>query len=78
MRTDLRNRIPGGCYFFTVVLARRTERHLVEHINALRTAVLKVRASHPFLINAFVVLPEHLHCMWTLPTVIPIFQFAGT
>ena len=34
---------------------------------ALRAAIIKVRESHPFIIEAWVLLPDHLHCIWTLP-----------
>ena len=57
----------GGTYFFTVNLADRSSRLLVEHIDALRHAVLKVRYRHPFESVAWVVLPDHLHAVWTLP-----------
>jgi len=62
-----RNRVPGGTYFFTVNLLKRRERLLVEHIDALRNAVRQVRAQRPFHIDAWVVLPDHTHCVWTLP-----------
>jgi len=62
-----RNRVPGGTYFFTVNLADRRSNLLVAHIGALRTAVRKVRAQAPFHIDAWVVLPDHMHCVWTLP-----------
>jgi putative transposase len=62
-----RNRMPGGTYFFTVNLLERNSTLLVTHIDALREAVRKVRARHPFHINAWVVLPDHMHAVWTLP-----------
>jgi putative transposase len=62
-----RNRVPGGTYFFTVNLLERRECLLVEHVGALRDAVRQVRAQRPFHIDAWVVLPEHMHCIWTLP-----------
>ena len=62
-----RNRVPGGTYFFTVNLLERKRRLLTDHIDALRAAVRQVRARHPFHIDAWVVLPDHLHCVWTLP-----------
>ena len=62
-----RNFVRGGSYFFTVNLADRRLRLLTEHISALRTAVRDTRASHPFAIDAIVVLPDHLHAIWTLP-----------
>ncbi len=62
-----RNRVPGGTYFFTVNLLERQRRLLVEHVDALRTAVRTVRRQQPFHSDAWVVLPDHLHCLWTLP-----------
>ena len=40
---------------------------LTREINLLRDTVRQVRKRYPFQINAWVVLPEHLHCVWTLP-----------
>jgi REP-associated tyrosine transposase len=62
-----RYRIKAGCYFFTVNLAERNRALLVEHVGTLREAFRNVRQKHPFSIDAMVVLPEHLHCIWTLP-----------
>lgn len=62
-----RNRVPGGTYFFTVNLYDRQSGLLVEHIDALRAAVRKIKQSRPFHIDAWVVLPDHVHCIWTLP-----------
>jgi putative transposase len=63
-----RTRLPGATWFFTVNLAeRRGNRLLVERIDVLRTAFRTVRARHPFHVEAVVILPDHLHCVWTLP-----------
>jgi putative transposase len=62
-----RNFIAGGTFFFTVTLADRTSRTLVEHVAALRAAMTETRRSHPFAIDAVVVLPDHLHIVMTLP-----------
>ncbi|MET0878760.1 MAG: transposase [Tardiphaga sp.] len=59
--------VPGGCWFFTVNLLDRRQTLLVDHIAALRDAVARTRRSHPFEIDAFIVLPDHLHAIWTLP-----------
>jgi putative transposase len=40
---------------------------LTDHIDELRAAVAKARRSQPFHIDGWVVLPEHMHCIWTLP-----------
>ena len=62
-----RNRVPGGTYFFTVTLADRRSRILVEHIGELRASFRAIRRARPFQIEAIVVLPDHLHTIWTLP-----------
>ncbi len=62
-----RNRIPGGTYFFTVNAFDRQSRLLVEHVDQLREAVRVARNRRPFHIDAWVVLPEHMHAVWTLP-----------
>jgi len=59
--------VPGGTYFFTVNLLERRLDTLVRHIDALREAVRKTRRQRPFHIDAWVVLPDHMHCVWTLP-----------
>jgi len=58
---------PGRTYFFTVNLADRSSRLLVDRIDDLRTNVRLVKQRHPFEIRAWVVLPDHLHAIWTLP-----------
>ena len=40
---------------------------MTEHIEELRTALGQTRRDHPFTIDAMVVLPDHLHAVWTLP-----------
>lgn len=59
--------VAGGTYFFTVNLAERKRALLVDHIDILRTVMRKVKTMHPFHIDAMVVLPDHLHALWTLP-----------
>jgi putative transposase len=58
---------PGGTYFFTVVLADRRSGLLVCNIDHLRQAFRQVKIAMPFGLVAAVVLPDHLHCIWTLP-----------
>ena len=59
---------PGGTYFFTVnLLERKSNDLLVRHIDLLRDAVRETRKLHPFTIHAWVVLPDHLHCVMELP-----------
>ncbi|WP_027328977.1 REP-associated tyrosine transposase [Marinimicrobium agarilyticum] len=62
-----RNPVPGGTFFFTVTLADRQADWLVRHVDVLREVVKAVRQRSPFLIDAWVVLPEHIHAVWTLP-----------
>jgi putative transposase len=59
--------IPGASYFFTVNLADRSQTLLVDHADVLRTVISEVQSRHPFRIDAMVVLPDHLHAIWTLP-----------
>jgi putative transposase len=62
-----RNRLPGATYFFTVNLLDRHSDLLVANIEPLRETVRQVRSRRPFHINASVVLPDHMHALWTLP-----------
>ncbi|MCB1886370.1 MAG: transposase [Rhodocyclaceae bacterium] len=62
-----RNRIPGATYFFTVTLLNRRDKTLVQNIDLLRDAVRKVKTNRPFHIDAWVILPDHMHAIWTLP-----------
>jgi putative transposase len=62
-----RSRVPGASYFFTLALRHRRTDLLVRHIDLLRKAFVSARAKSPFSIDAIVVLPEHLHAVWTLP-----------
>ena len=62
-----RARLPGATYFFTVNLHNRASDLLIREIDLLRESVRATRARHPFHIDAWVVLPEHMHCLWTLP-----------
>jgi putative transposase len=60
--------IAGGTYFITQVTHQRQPwlcREITRY--ALRTAITQVRKTRPFSIDAFVLLPDHFHCRWTLP-----------
>ena len=61
-------RVSGGTYFFTLVTHERRS-FLVDDIarHALRDALRVVRLRRPFSIHAIVLLPDHLHTIWTLP-----------
>ena len=62
-----RGRTPGSCWFFTVNLHDRGSSLLTEQITSLRAAFRYTMQRHPFRIDAIVILPEHLHTVWTLP-----------
>jgi len=62
-----RDRTPEGTWFFTVTLANRKSDLLTKKIVCLREAVRTVRHDWPFHIDAWVVLPDHIHVVWTLP-----------
>ena len=62
-----RSNIAGACYFFTVNLADRSASLLTAQIDLLRNAFDTVQKRHPFTIDAIVILPDHLHTLWTLP-----------
>ena len=62
-----RSDIAGVSYFFTVNLADRSQSLLTEHFELLRHAFEYTRERHPFTVEAIVILPEHIHAIWTLP-----------
>jgi len=62
-----RNFLPGGTFFFMVALANRRASILIDHVDLLRAAFRITRKERPFSIDAIVILPEHLHAMFTLP-----------
>ena len=63
-----RTKLPGGTFFFTVVTYNRQKLlYLPDNVHLLRQAFRHVIQSHPFRIEAIVILPDHLHCLWTLP-----------
>jgi putative transposase len=68
MATFRRSVVPGATYFFTVNTYQRL-RVLTDSpfYGALKNALQQVKTEHPFTIDAFVLLPNHLHCIWTLP-----------
>jgi putative transposase len=66
---------PGATWFFTVNLARRKGNQLlINHIDVLRHAFRSIKEKHPFRLDAVVILPDHLHCIWTLPPGDPDFS----
>ncbi len=67
MSNCIRPNIPAATIFFTVRLAQRGDDLLLREIEHLRQAVRITRAERPFAINAWVVLPDHIQTIWTLP-----------
>jgi putative transposase len=58
----------GPTYFFTLVTYRRQPILCLPPMrSALRRALEDVRATRPFHIDAWVLMPDHMHCIWTLP-----------
>ena len=63
-----RSQIPGATFFFTLVTYERKKMLcLGENPGLLRQAFEAVKNKHPFVVDAIVLLPDHLHCLWTLP-----------
>lgn len=63
-----RARTVGASYFFTLATYRRQPILCDERVrHALRTALLSARATRPFTLDAWVLMPNHMHCIWTLP-----------
>lgn len=62
-----RSNVKGGTYFFTVNLANRKSTRLTDEVKRLGNAMRHVKRKYPFQLDAIVVLPEHLHALWTLP-----------
>jgi len=58
----------AGFYFFTVVTHNR-QRLLTgpKNIERLRDAFRLTQTRYPFIFDAVVVLPEHIHCIWQMP-----------
>ena len=67
MSTYRRPQVCAASIFFTVALADRQSRLLIDEVARLRWAVAATRMDRPFGIEAWVVLPDHMHCVWTLP-----------
>ena len=59
---------PGGSYFFTIVTHQRIKIFsLPDNITRLKAAFDKIMKRHPFIMEAFVILPDHIHCIWRMP-----------
>ena len=62
-----RRRCPGGTYFFSVMVAPDAGLSLLDHLHLLRIAYSETLSENPFRTDAIVILPDHLHAVWTLP-----------
>ncbi|MBI2860400.1 MAG: transposase [Chloroflexi bacterium] len=61
--------LQGGTFFFTVVTYKRYPIFKeAATINLLRQCFQAAMGTHPFRVDAIVILPDHLHTIWTLPT----------
>ena len=60
---------PGACYFFHTGCVPQASHFFCDALfrSALRQAIVQTRIKYPFAINAWVLLPNHLHTIWTLP-----------
>jgi putative transposase len=68
LMTDYRpNRVPGATFLFTVRLLDRSSTLLTDHISAFGEAMRQARSRKPYHVDAWVVLPDHAHSIWTLP-----------
>ncbi len=68
MPNYVRSTQEGGCYFFTVVTYQRRPFLINPDARlALRQSIADTRSTYPFNIDAWVLLPDHMHCIWTLP-----------
>ena len=63
----VRAKLKGSVFFFTVVLAARSSRLLVDEIDRLRMVYRTVQQRRPFETIAICVLPDHIHAVWALP-----------
>jgi len=67
MSNYIRPRIAGATIYFTVRLRHRRSDLLLREITQLRTAVRQTLIERPVKVRAWVILPDHMHCIWTLP-----------
>jgi putative transposase len=78
MHRYIRAFVPGGTFFFTVAILERRRKLLTENIGASRAAFAGNQAKRPFTMDAVVILPDHLHCLWTLPANDGTSGYCGT
>jgi len=60
--------VPGGIYFFTVITYMRCPIFSDENaVNLFKDSLIQIKRKHPFTLDAIVILPDHIHSIWTLP-----------
>lgn len=60
--------IPGATYFFTLVVHERKRLFdLPDNVRRWRDAVAHCALRRPFIVEAEVILPDHIHVLWSLP-----------
>jgi len=60
--------VPGGTFFFTLVTHRRARVFASAAARGLLGSVIRrCRVRYPVEVTAIVLLPDHLHTLWTLP-----------
>jgi putative transposase len=70
--------IPGATWFFTVnLLECHGNSLLTDKIDLLKACIKQVYRKYPFHIGAWVVHPEHMRCVWTLPEGAPTIPHGG-
>jgi len=66
---------PGGTFFYTVVTCRRQPIfNSYKARDFLHQCIEDVQEIHPFEMLAAVLLPDHIHCIWKLPSKDPDFS----
>ena len=72
---NYRRATEGNRYFFTVVTAKRNPIFNDKHNTTLLGDIVReLLLNRPFVINAWVLLPDHMHAIWTLPEKDPNFS----
>ncbi len=63
-----RSQAKGATFFFTVVTDKRKSLfYTEENITLINEAFEHIRSKYPFTVDAYVILPDHIHYIWTLP-----------
>jgi len=63
-----RNLIPGASYFLTIVTYQRRPLFKEQFAKDLFWQVMEIiETRYPFKNEVFCLLPDHFHCIWTLP-----------